>query len=274
MAWTIFINPPSGPVPRNLLITGQVPPMEHGVSSMNIQIGAGGQVFRVNAPGAGGTIWGWQGIIPSYIRPGQAFTIFLSAVAFITDTNDGLPPGEHGTIEVDGAGQIDLVLENVAPSLTVDAFQSPEVTTGANLPFILAGSYSSGGGDPSVYQPKLTYQVDSDGPHPLAADANHRWSVPLTLTPGVHAIIVQASDNFTVIETRKSLTVLHYIGPMGDDASVPKTAAGASTTASATSWMRLEPQTVGANLDDTARARLFDPLWMMTRQWQIGEFQG
>ncbi|HEX7198430.1 MAG TPA: hypothetical protein VF213_03095, partial [Dongiaceae bacterium] len=106
MAWTIFINQPSGPVPRNLLITGQVPPMEHGVSSMNIQIGAGGQVFRVNAPGgAGSTIWGWQGIIPSYIRPGQAFTIFLSAVAFITDTNDGLPPGEHGTIEVDGAGQ-------------------------------------------------------------------------------------------------------------------------------------------------------------------------
>ena len=129
----------------------------------------------------------------------------------------------------------------------MDAFQSPEVTTGANLPFILAGSYSSGGGDPSVYQPKLTYQVDSDGPHPIAADANHRWSVPLTLTPGVHAIIVQASDNFTVIETRKSLTVLRYAGPMGDDASVPKTAPGASTTASVTSWMRLEPQTSGAN---------------------------
>ena len=46
MAWTIFINQPSGPVPRNLLITGQVPPMEHGVNSMNIQIGAGGQVDR------------------------------------------------------------------------------------------------------------------------------------------------------------------------------------------------------------------------------------
>jgi hypothetical protein len=25
MPWTIFINRPSGPVPRNLLITGQVP---------------------------------------------------------------------------------------------------------------------------------------------------------------------------------------------------------------------------------------------------------
>ena len=275
MPWTIFINQPSGPVPRNLLITGQVPPMEHGVSSMNIQIGAGGQVFKVNAPsGAGATLWGWQGIIPSYIRPGQAFTIYLSAVAFITNTNDGRPPGEHESIEVDGAGQIDVVLENVAPSLTVDAFQSPEVTTGATLPFTLAGSYSSGGGDPSVYQPKLTYQVDGDGPHPITADANHRWSVPLTLTPGVHAIIVHASDNFTAIETRKSLTVLRYAGPTGGDASVPKTAAGAPTTASVTSWMRLEPQTSGADLDDTARARLFDPLWMMTRQWQIGEFQG
>jgi hypothetical protein len=47
---------------------------------------------------------------PVYIRPGQAFTIFLSAVAFITDTNDGRPPGEHESIEVDGAGQIDVVL--------------------------------------------------------------------------------------------------------------------------------------------------------------------
>src|SRR5260370_32704413 len=130
MQWTIFINPLSGPVPRNLLITGQVPPMEHGVSSMNIQIGAGGQVFKVNAPGgAGATLWGWQGIIPSYIRPGQAFTIFLSAVAFITDTNYGLPPGEHGSIEGDRAAQIDVGLVNIAPSLTVDAFQSPEVTT-------------------------------------------------------------------------------------------------------------------------------------------------
>lgn len=269
MAWTIFFNPPPNPAPRNLLLTGQVPPLEHGVNSISVSIG--GQTFKANASG---TSWGWQGIVPSSIRPGQAFTVYVSAIAFITNTKDGRPAGEHESMEVDGAGQIDLVLENVMPTLTVDAFQSPEVTTSATLPFTLAGSYTSGGGDPSVYQPKLTYQLDGGAVLPITADGNHRWSVPLALAPGVHSFVVRASDNFTQLEVRRTLTVLRYAGPMTGDASVPKTAAGAPTSASITSWMRLEPQTSGADLDDTARARLFDPLWMMTRQWQIGEFQG
>jgi len=274
MAFTIFFNNPGSPVPRKLLITGSVPPMEHGMSSMTIQIGAGGQSFAANGPGRGGTPWGWQGVIPSYIRPGQTFTVFVSAVAYITDVNDGLPAGEHGSIALDGAGQIDLVLENVSPTLTVDAFQSPLVTTAATLPFTLTGSYSSGGGDPAVYNPQLTYRIDGDGPRPITVGAGGRWSVPLTLSPGVHSIVVRASDNFTALEIPKTLTVLHYAGPMAGDAATPKTATGAPTTASVTSWMRLEPQVSGANLEDTARARLFDPLWLMTRQWQIGEFQG
>ena len=275
MPFTIFFNNPGSPVPRKLLITGSVPPMEHGMSAMSIQIGAGGQSFPVNAPhGAGATAWGWQGVIPSHIRPGQPFTIFVSAVAFITDVNDGLPPGEHGSLEVDGAGQIDLVLENVNPTLSVDDFQSPLVTTAAALPFTLSGSYTSGGGDPSVYNPQLTYQIDSDGPHPMSADVNHRWSVPLNLAPGVHTITVRAADTFTALEIPRTLTVLRYAGPITADPAVPQTATHAPTTASVTSWMRLEPQVADADLADTTRARLFDPLWLMTRQWQIGEFQG
>src|SRR5262245_38553430 len=43
---------------------------------------------------------------------------------------------------------------------------------------------------------------------------------------------------------------------------------------SITSWIRLEP---GARSDDESvglEARIYDPLWLLGRQWQLGEFQG
>ena len=40
---------------------------------------------------------------------------------------------------------------------------------------------------------------------------------------------------------------------------------------SITTWSRIEPQTS----DDTGySARVHDPLWLLARQWQVGEFQG
>jgi hypothetical protein len=44
--------------------------------------------------------------------------------------------------------------------------------------------------------------------------------------------------------------------------------------ASITSWMRLEPRSRNAEMNTSLQARIYDPLWMLTRQWQLGEFQG
>jgi hypothetical protein len=44
--------------------------------------------------------------------------------------------------------------------------------------------------------------------------------------------------------------------------------------ASITYWNRLEPRPLARNLNDTLAARLRDPLWLLARQWQFGEFQG
>src|SRR5512141_3072521 len=44
-------------------------------------------------------------------------------------------------------------------------------------------------------------------------------------------------------------------------------------TPSITSWTRLEPRSREADMRSTLSARLFDPVWLMTRQWQTGEFQ-
>src|SRR5258707_4030025 len=43
---------------------------------------------------------------------------------------------------------------------------------------------------------------------------------------------------------------------------------------SVTSWMRLEPRSRSADMKTSLQARIYDPLWMLARQWQLGEFQG
>jgi hypothetical protein len=44
--------------------------------------------------------------------------------------------------------------------------------------------------------------------------------------------------------------------------------------ASVTTWTRLEPRARGKDLAPSLEGRTSDPLWMLGRQWQVGEFQG
>jgi hypothetical protein len=44
--------------------------------------------------------------------------------------------------------------------------------------------------------------------------------------------------------------------------------------ASVTVWNRLEPSPRENSLTEGTAARVRDPLWMLTRQWQLGEFTG
>ncbi|MFV8753424.1 hypothetical protein ACNOYE_22975 [Nannocystaceae bacterium ST9] len=41
-----------------------------------------------------------------------------------------------------------------------------------------------------------------------------------------------------------------------------------------TQWDRIEPHTRSDALDEGLQARIADPLWMLARQWQLGEFRG
>jgi hypothetical protein len=43
---------------------------------------------------------------------------------------------------------------------------------------------------------------------------------------------------------------------------------------SITTWSRLEPQTVSEDVATGYVAQVHDPLWLLARQWQMGEFQG
>lgn len=44
--------------------------------------------------------------------------------------------------------------------------------------------------------------------------------------------------------------------------------------ASMTFWTRLETHVHQASVDEGLQARVYDPLWLLARQWQIGEFTG
>ena len=43
---------------------------------------------------------------------------------------------------------------------------------------------------------------------------------------------------------------------------------------SITSWVRLEPRCRDDDMNEAVHARIYDPLWMLARQWQTAEFQG
>jgi hypothetical protein len=43
---------------------------------------------------------------------------------------------------------------------------------------------------------------------------------------------------------------------------------------SITTWARLETPTLSDDVEAGLAARLYDPLWLLARQWQVGEFQG
>ncbi|WPB82157.1 hypothetical protein KYC5002_23960 [Archangium violaceum] len=43
---------------------------------------------------------------------------------------------------------------------------------------------------------------------------------------------------------------------------------------SITTWTRLESRTRSADMSGALEARIADPLWLLARQWQLGEFQG
>jgi hypothetical protein len=273
----VFILGPTAGVTvgRSLTVQGSVPVFLGAVNSMDI-VFPGGASATIRPPpgsgfGRGGGSWFWQGLVPNTVRPGQAFTITVRAFGtMVTKTGP-----EPETMEVDGSASLSLVLENVVPILSVDPFQSPIVTRDGLYQFTLSGTFREAG---APYAPQLQYQIGSGAPVSIGLSDpvnGCAWSVKLQLGPLSYPITVTASDNFaSSVVVKKTLTVLHYLPPDHPDPTLPKTLAGIPTSSSVTSWTRLEPQCAAADMGETSAARVFDPLWLMTRQWQVGEFQG
>src|SRR6266850_118691 len=177
------------------------------------------------------------------------------------------------TVDVNTTFVVRLV-PAIAPTINLNPFTSPIVATQLPLDFTFTGSAAGPQGPIQLVQ----YKVEG-GQFANAVNLTpvtqpwSRFQITLPLpptTPGhEHTLTIRAIDTFgTIGEIAKTFAVEPQ-PPIVVPPGGKTTFSGAPTTSSITSWTRLEPQCTDADIGTSSGARLFDPLWMLTRQWQM-----
>lgn len=285
---TIFFTGPaqfsiiSRRVPSNAPLWIHLAPFNGSVNSVTVQFGENGPTRSFTQSGGratSGFTWGFVGDIDRFCPAGQyfVFTVSISGTIQIGwDAQDQAPITDF----IEATGSIIYFLENVRPELSVDAYASPIGIKNTDLPYLttLAGGFSEQ--NPSIYSvASVQYRVGNGGFANASivntTQGQGRWTTgPIALQPGDDQITILATDNWgTTTSVQKTIVVDQYVMPPVHPEDRKTADLGIPTTSSITSWTRLEPQVANADMAASANARLFDPLWMMTRQWQMGEFQ-
>ncbi|HKE95896.1 MAG TPA: hypothetical protein VKB34_16430, partial [Povalibacter sp.] len=243
--------------------------------SVTVQVSIGGSIVNASV-NFNNTSWVCTGEPPSGIGRNQTITVTANAEAVFDVIIVAGEPGDSEVVDASASTTALTVGPPTGPLLTVAPIASPIVTD--ELPKTIRFSGTATGID----APIMLVQYLADGgtpgggfPSPNNDGGNYaNWSVTLPVPPGDHTLMFRALDRFGTFnqggELHQTVTVkpLTPIPPDG-----PKTLGGAPTTSSVTSWTRLEPQSSDADLGLSSQARVFDPLWMLSRQWQMGEFQ-
>jgi hypothetical protein len=178
------------------------------------------------------------------------------------------------TLNVDTTLMVRL-MQAFEPTLSLSPFASPIVAAQLPVNFVFTGSVTYSQATIQLVQ----YKVEN-GQFANAVNVSGNWSqwkVTLPLPPAAvdkpHTLTIRATDQFgTVGEISKQFAVQPQT-PIVIPPGAKTTLSGAPTTSSITSWTRLEPQCTDADMGMSSSARVFDPLWMLARQWQMGEFQ-
>src|SRR5262245_37359294 len=163
----------------------------------------------------------------------------------------------------------------ITPTINLTPFASPIIAAELPLNFAFRGSATS----PQAPIVVVQYKVEG-GEFANAVNESFNWSqfrivLPLPpTTPGNdHTLTIRAIDTFGTTGEISTTFAVQPQPPIVVPPGGKTTFSGAPTTSSITSWTRLEPQCADADMTTSSSARLFDPLWMLTRQWQMGEFQ-
>ena len=256
-------------VGRSLILGGSLNPPFTAHATITAQFLVGGVIVGSTAVTNSSGFIVFQTTVPNGVHAGQPFTIRITA------------HDQIGTfLTVDGTSQVNVTLENALPTVTLDPIQTPKVE--ANIPYSLtltgtAFEISPVHGHIAPYAiQQVTCQIGSGAivaATPLVGDWS-KWQAVVSLPVGDTLIQIRASDPFGAVTTiQKVITVDRYNAPTPADPAAKPTFSNMPSTASITSWTRLEPQATNADIGTSTSARIFDPLWMMTRQWQVGEFQ-
>lgn len=284
----VFFSSPSANsiIGRKGIIFGGVSAFNGSVTSVTIQFGVGGEIRTIkknttDSPKDGYT-WAYDssvyGLIPDSIRAGQSFQVIVTVDAEIVVGTDG--EGSPITAPASGQASATYQLENVVPQLTVAPYQTPVGVKGTDLPYTRTFSGTFFEAKPDVYTVSTVQYRIGSGPllaatTTIVSPGSGTWQTPpMSFQAGDTTIVFQATDNHgTVTSLQETIAVYRYVVPASEpDAKL--TERGIPTTSSVTSWKRLNPRVDGADVALSSRARLFDPLWLLTRQWQVGEFQG
>jgi hypothetical protein len=260
-------------VGRSLVVSATVGaqyPYDTRIDSVLIQFGAGGPWGQMRKTSTNG--WSWEDGVPVAVRAGATFviTVWAGGSRQWTDVR-----GEPMDAEVNGSAARTVTLEHKVPTLWVEPFQPTVVTLGHSAELTLSGTVAHAG--PSNVYPMPTVACSIDGaPFAAVPVSAGRWTRQVTLSRGNHTVEIRATDKFESVVSSgpRPIRVLSYHDPSPSAPSGRSTAAGVPTTSSVTAWNRIEPEVTGADPELSAALRVFDPVWMLTRQWQMGEFQG
>jgi hypothetical protein len=274
----ITITSPAGALPtvhRTFQLKGNISwqtPSGYSLTkkSVTVQFGAGGQT--VDATFVSGNNWQCTGTVSPTARWGSTVTLVVNADAEFKFQRP------EGTDVDDLSATTTFVVQlppAIAPTVTVNDFASPIVAAQLPISFTFTGSAAS----PQAVIQLVQYKVEN-GQFANAINVSGNWSqweVTLPLPPTApgkdHVLTISATDQYgTVGEMSQRFTVEPQT-PIVIPPGAKTTLSGVPTTSSVTSWTRLEPQCTDADMGTSSSARVFDPLWMLTRQWQMGEFQ-
>src|SRR5262245_46235716 len=276
---TITSPPPAQPVPgRTIQVQGNiswlfVPSNWSLISkSVSVQFGPGMPFIPATFPAAN-LNWQCTGTVSPAAPWGSFASLTISATAsfrfFLTPSE---PDSE--TLSVSTTLMVRLP-PAIPPTIGISPFTSP--ITAAQLPanFAFAGSATS----PQAPIQLVQYKVEG-GQFFNAVNVSGNWSqwrvilpLPPTAPDKDHTLTIRAVDTFGTSNEISQAFKVQAEPPIVIPPGGKTTFSGAPTTSSVTSWTRLEPECTSADIGTSAGARVFDPLWMLTRQWQMGEFQ-
>ena len=259
--------PPSTPprVTRTFDVTGSITARgattNHSRISctVTVQFGSGGPVVSADVDDDYLT-WECRGAPPESVEPDRIITVTIrTRVGFEYPLQGG--GGEMGQEGIEQQRSFEVRLPaRIPPNLTFASYPSPIRASQLPLSFTFSGTASG------VQRPvsRVQYAVEGSPYFDAQNPAGNwsQWSVTLPLPPGERTITLKATDGYGT-----STPLLEKTFNVQPQIPLPQ------NTSSVTSWTRLEPQSDQADIGTSSSARLFDPLWLITRQWQMGEFQ-
>jgi hypothetical protein len=249
-------------VPRSFEVGGtiaiQLSPRHGPVTRKSVAVQFGDAGPSLAASFTNPNTWLCTGAPLAAVPAGSTINITVTASATVRFFHN---PFEPDLEDLDAQAVFAVHLANPAPVLSIDAF-APELSAAQlPLPFTLAGGTT----DPDGNLASVQCALDT-GDFELADNLSgewSRWQKTLMLSAGLHRFIVRALDQGGN-QAQLEQFVMVRAAPEPVDAHL----------GSVTSWTRLEPSCRDAAMTTTLGARVFDPLWLLARQWQMGEFQG